>query len=671
MQTPLAIKEHIEYSQHGIKRVDQFAWLKDKDDPRTIPYLEAENQYCEDVMSEHSSLREGLYQEMLGRIVENDQTVPYQIGDFWYYSRTEKGLSYRIYCRKHKSLDAEEEVLLDENQLAKEHEYFHLESFALNPSQTYLAWTQDTDGSEHFVLYVKDLTTGELDQYLIPDLKWSLAWGDDQTILYVKGDSAQRPYQIWKRKIHTPPTEDQLIWEDLDERFFLGVSRARNGKYVILEAESKTTSETKLLSTQNLDLEPFSVLKRVQGIEYSVSIGSHCIYIRSNENAVNFKLLVQKDDQLTELLAHDQKTLLESVSAFSKHLLLWERRNGLPRLRILNLKKQDIHQLSFPDDVYDLHPERNSNFESTQYRVGYSSPITPNSVLSYDLNSFEMKTLKIQPISQYKPEEYICERLWATASDGTKVPISIARRKDATGPIPTVLYAYGSYGYSYPASFRSTWVALLNRGFAIAIAHIRGGSDMGREWYDDGKLFKKKNSFTDFITCADFLVDSGYSYRKGLVITGGSAGGLLMGAVCNQRPDLAQACIAQVPFVDVINTMLDPDLPLTVIEYEEWGNPNEQKSFEYMLSYSPYENVSAQDYPHMMVTAGLNDPRVGYWEPAKWVAQLRDLKTDDHNLLLRTNMGAGHGGASGRYGYLEDLSWSFAFILTHVRLPEK
>ena len=671
MLTPIATKDSTEYFQHGIKRIDQFAWLKDKEDPRTIPYLEAENQYCEDVMAKHSSLREGLYQEMLGRIVENDQTVPYLSGEFWYYSRTEKGLAYRIYCRKHKTLDAEEECILDENELAKGHEYFHLESFALNPSQTHLAWTQDTDGSEHFVLYVKDLATGTLDQHLILDLKWSLAWGDDQTIIYVKGDPAQRPYQIWKRTIYTAPTEDQLIWEDLDERFFLGVSRARNGKYVIFEAASKITSEVKLLSTANLDQKPFSVLERVQGIEYSVSIGSDCIYIRSNENAVNFKLLVQKDDQLTELLAHDPHTLLESASAFSKHLLLWERNNGLPRVRILNLNDHSIHQLSFPDDVYDLHPERNSNFESTQYRVGYSSPITPNSVLSYDLNSFEMKILKIQPISQYNPEEYICERLWAAASDGTKVPISIARRKDATGPTPTVLYAYGSYGYSYPASFRSAWVALLNRGFAIAIAHIRGGSDMGREWYDNGKLFKKKNSFTDFISCADFLVDSGYSYREGLVITGGSAGGLLMGAVCNQRPDLAQACIAQVPFVDVINTMLDPDLPLTVIEYEEWGNPNEKEAFEYMLSYSPYENVSAQDYPHMMVTAGLNDPRVGYWEPAKWVAQLRDLKTDDHNLLLRTNMGAGHGGASGRYGYLEDLSWSFAFILTHVRFPEK
>lgn len=666
MSAPTAQKEPVEFLNHGIKRIDSFGWLKDREDPRTIPYLEAENKHAEKIMSEHSDLRQNLYDEMLGRIVEDDQTVPYLLGDWWRYSKTEKGKAYRIYCRKYKNLDAEEEIILDENQLAEEHEYFHLETFALNPSQTHIAWTQDTDGSENFVLHVQNLKTGELDSHIVQGLKWSLAWGDDQTVFYTKGDSAQRPYQIWKRKIHTPPSEDQLMWEDSDERFFLGVSRARNGKYVVLSAGSKTTSEMRILPIDQLDQEPSVVLPRRQGIEYDVSIGADRFYIRSNENATNFKLLELKDEELKEIIPHDPETLLESVSAFSNHLVLWERNNGLPRIRILRLRDNSIQQLNFPDEAYDLYPDSNPNFETQDYRLGYSSLITPHSVFSYDLNTFEKKTLKIQPVQNYESSKYTCQRVWATASDGTKIPISIARQKGTTQSVPTVLYAYGSYGYSYPASFRSSWVSLLDRGFAIAIAHIRGGSDMGREWYENGKLFHKKNSFTDFIASADFLVEAGYSSREGLVITGGSAGGLLMGAVLNLRPDVAQACIAKVPFVDVINTMLDPNLPLTVIEYEEWGNPNEQKAFEYILSYSPYENVSAQDYPHLMVTAGLNDPRVGYWEPAKWVAQLRTVKTDDNHLILRTNMGAGHGGASGRYGYLKELSWSFAFILTHV-----
>ena len=667
MPAPIAEKEPVELINHDIKRIDHFAWLKDREDPRTIPYLEAENQYCKEVMAEQSELRTELYEEMLGRIVEDDQTVPYLVGDWWRYSRTEKGKAYRIYCRKYKTLTAEEEVVLDENQLAASHAYFHLEALAFNPSQTHVAWTQDTDGAENFVLFVKNLQTGELDSHLITGLKWSLAWGDDQTILYTKGDSAQRPYQIWKRKINSNPSEDLLVWEELDERFFLGISRARNGKYVVLSAGSKTTSEIRLLPTDQLQQEPFSVLPRIQGREYDISVGTDRLYIRTNENAQNFKLLELKNGQLNELIPHDPKTLLESVSAFSGYLVLWTRNNGLPHVQILKLSDQSIHTLSFPDEAYDIYPGANPDFEATCYRLGYSSLITPSSVFSYDLETLKKETLKVHPVQGYQLSEYVCQRLWATASDGTKIPISIAHKKDSPGPFPTVLYAYGSYGYSYPASFRSSWVSLLDRGFAIAIAHIRGGSDMGREWYEDGKLFNKKNSFTDFIACADYLVEEGYSAREGLTITGGSAGGLLMGAVINLRPDLANICIAQVPFVDVINTMLDPDLPLTVIEYEEWGNPNEKEAFEYILSYSPYENVTNNNYPHLMVTAGLNDPRVGYWEPAKWVAQLRAVKRNDRSLILRTNMGAGHGGASGRYGYLDDLSWSYSFILKHTK----
>lgn len=666
MKIPVAAKEEEILFNHNIKRIDSYGWLKDRNDPRTIPYIESENAYCRELMKPNAPLRAELYQEMLDRIVEDDESVPVKVGDWWRYSRTEKGKAYRIYCRKFQSLEAKEEIVLDENELATGNEYFHLESLAYNPAQTHIAWTQDTDGSEHFQLFVKELQTGKLDTHIIEDLKWSLAWGDDHTLFYTKGDDAQRPYQIWKREIFTVPEKDQLVWEEPDERFFLGVSRSRNGKYVLLEADSKTTSETRLIDNAQLEKEPSIVIPRKQGVEYSVAVGSDRLFIVSNENAVNFKLLELYNGEQKELIGSNPNIYLKSVSAFANYLVLWERSNGLPQVRIMDLENNALETLHFPDPCYDLFGASNPNFEATSYRLGYSSPVTPHSTFSYNFKTKERTTLKTQPINNFNAADYVCERLWATASDGTKVPISLARKKTATGAIPTIMYGYGSYGYSYPASFRSTWISLMERGFAVSVAHIRGGSDMGRQWYDDGKFFKKMNSFTDFIACADFLVASGKTTHKQIGITGGSAGGLLMGAVLNLRPDIANVCVAQVPFVDVINTMLDPNLPLTVIEYEEWGNPNEEEAFKAMLSYSPYDNVQEQDYPHLMVTAGLNDPRVGYWEPAKWVARLREKKTDSNQLILRTHMGAGHGGSSGRYGYLEDLSWEYSFLISHL-----
>jgi oligopeptidase B len=423
-----------------------------------------------------------------------------------------------------------------------------------------------------------------------------------------------------------------------------------------------------VIPTADLNSKPQVVLERKQGVEYSVSIGEGCFWIRTNENAQNFRVYSLQAGKKEVLIPHDKNVFIQSINVFSQRLVLRIRRDGLPGVLVVNLETKEIRELEFPDPVYEVSSSVNPNFDASEYRLAYSSPVTPNTTFAFSFDTYQRRTLKIAPVKGgYNSTEYTCRRIWAEARDGAMVPVSVVFRKDqSNGGSPTLLYGYGSYGYSYPVGFRSSWISLLDRGLTIAIAHIRGGSEMGRHWYENGKFFNKLNSFTDFVDAADHLVREGVAKREKLVITGGSAGGLLMGAVLNLRPDLCQACVARVPFVDVVNTMCDANLPLTVIEYEEWGDPNKRDVFEYMLSYSPYDNVEAKDYPNIMVTAGLNDPRVGYWEPSKWVARLRDTKTDDNKLILRTHMGAGHSGASGRYGYLEDTAWMFAFVIDQV-----
>jgi oligopeptidase B len=646
--------------------------LRDPDNPETIAYLEAENAYTE-AMTEHtSSLRKLLYEEMLARVQETDLSVPSRKGNYYYYSRTEQGKDYPIYCRKLDSLDALEEVLIDENKLAEGHEYFELGTFAVSPNHKVLAYSVDTSGAEEYTLFFLDLSTRTLYREQISKTAPALAWSNDnRTVFYTLVDATNRPYQLWRHILGTDPQQDELIYHEKDEAYFLGVSKTRSEAYIILSLGSKITSEVHYLDA-NDPMGAFQVVHpREVGIEYDVEHHSDRFYIVTNDGAVNFKLMVApvshpaKDNWQT-VIPHREDAMLLGVSAFTDHLVVYERRGGLPAVQVRKLSTGVVTNLTFPEPTYSVWESSNPEFNTSSLRFSYTSFITPSSVFEYNLDNHEWTLLKeTSVLGEYDRTNYISEWLMATAEDGTLVPISIVYKqgtnKDGTNPL--FLTGYGSYGSSYPATFSSNRLSLLDRGFVCAIAHIRGGEEMGRKWYEDGKFLKKKNTFTDFITCAEYLIEKGWTSSDRLAISGGSAGGLLMGAVINLRPDLFKVVVAEVPFVDVVTTMLDTSLPLTAIEWDEWGNPNDKTYYDYMLSYSPYDNVEAKAYPHLLITGGLNDCRVKYWEPAKWTAKLRVAKTDNNVLLLKTNMGAGHGGASGRYGQLEEIAFKYAFIL--------
>ncbi len=652
-------------------RPDPYHWLKDRDDPETITYLEAENAYTAQAMAHTDALRGTLYDEMLGRIQEDDTSAPTRRGEYWYYRRTVAGKAYPIHCRR-RGLDGEEEVLLDENLLAEGQEYLSVSALTVSPDHRLVAWLQDDDGAERFRLRIRDLTTGEQLPHEVKGLKWSLAWADSETIFYTRADAAQRPFQIWRHSAHRPAETDVLVLEEPDEVFFLGVGRTRDEAYVVLRLGSKITSELHVVPTTAPTTPPRLIWPRREGVEASMESGHGRFYFRTNLDARNFRLLSAPTDspgELSELVAHDPEVYLADIDAFSGHLVLWQRAEGLPRLTVMRLSDGERHGIDFPDPSYDLEPASNPEFDTDTFRLTYSSPVQPDAVIAYNLSTRQQRIIKEIPVrGGYDRDRFTCRRLWAMAPDGTRIPITLAHRADIVpdGSHPALLIGYGSYGYSYPVYFSSARLSLLERGVVLAIAHIRGGSELGRAWYEEGKFFQKKNTFTDFIAAAEHLIASGYSAPDRLAIQGGSAGGLLMGAVINDRPELFRAVVAQVPFVDALSTMLDASLPLTVTEYEEWGNPNERAVFDYLLSYAPYDNLKAQAYPAMLVTAGLNDPRVGYWEPAKWVAALRSLKTDDRALLLKTHMGAGHGGKSGRYGRLEDTALVFSFVLDQL-----
>jgi oligopeptidase B len=671
---PVALHKSHAHTEHGLSRPDPYHWLKNKEDPDTIAYLEAENSHTESAMAHLQGLRKVLYSEMLERIVEDDTSAPYFSAGYFYYSRTVSGKAYPIYCRRKGSMDADEQVILDVNQLGEGQEYISLSGLAMSPSQRYIAWLQDDDGAERFRLRVRDLETGETLGEQVTDCKWSLAFAsDNRTVFYTRADHAQRPFQIWRHDIHRPAAEDVLVLEDPDERFFMGVSKTRDDRYIVLGSQSKVTSELHLIDAHQPTTSPIPVWPRQQGIEAMVGHGSGTLYFRTNLEAQNFRVLSRPADALdaplTEVIAHDPAVLLEGVSVFARHLVLREKHNGLPRFTVARLADGARHQVSFPDESYTLSGAENPEFDTDVFRFEYTSFAQPTATFSYDMASRERVLLKEKPVGgDFDKSRYIVERTWATASDGTRVPVSMVRLRSVApgGEHPTYLIGYGSYGSSYPVYFSPSWLTLVDRGIIVAIAHIRGGQEMGRHWYEEGKGFNKKNTFTDFISCAEHLIAAGWTAADRLAIQGGSAGGLLMGAVANLRPDLFRAVIARVPFVDVINTMMDPNLPLTVVEYEEWGNPNERPVYDYMFSYSPYDNVEEKAYPAMLITAGLNDPRVGYWEPAKWIARLRAQRTNDAALFMRTNMGAGHGGQSGRYGRLEDTSYILSFTIEQL-----
>ena len=660
---------------HEDQRVDDYFWMRDRDDPKVIAYLEAENAYTSTMMQHTEALQATLYEEMLARIKETDLSVPSRKNDYYYYARTEEGKAYPIYCRKKGSLDAPEEVLLDQNELAEGHEYFSLGAFEVSPNHQLLAYSVDTSGAELYTLFFLDLNTFQLYPESITETA-SFAWGNDnRTGFYTKVDSTNRPFQLFRHTLGST-SDDVLIHHEEDESFFIDVGTTRSEAYILMSLNSKVTSEIHYLDANN-PTGSFQVIQpRSSGVEYQVEHHSNDFYIVTNEEAINFKLIKtpvaspSKQNWQT-VIPHRDDVMLSNVSAFADYLAIYERKAGLPTARVQKLSTGEENYITFPEPTYAIWEGNNPEFNTTTLRFSYTSLITPGSVFDHNMETNQRELKKeTEVLGGYDRTQYVSERIMATAKDGTQIPISIVYKQgmEKNGKTPLMLTGYGSYGMNYPASFSSTRLSLLNRGITIALAHIRGGAEMGRKWYEDGKFLHKKNTFSDFIACAEHLIAQKWTASDRLVISGGSAGGLLMGAVINMRPDLFKAAIADVPFVDIVTTMLDTSLPLTVIEWEEWGNPNDKIYYDYMLSYSPYDNVKSHDYPHILITAGLNDSRVKYWEPAKWTAKLREMKTDNNILLLKTNMGAGHGGASGRYESLKEIAFEYAFILDRLGL---
>jgi oligopeptidase B len=655
---------------HGETRVDHYYWLRDRQNPEVMAYLEAENQHTAAIMRHTEGLQERLFEEMRSRIKETDLSVPEPLDQYLYYTRTEAGGQYPIFCRRFVSLGAEQ-ILLDQNPLAEGHRYFRVGMMQVSPDHRWLAYTLDTSGAEEFTVFIRDLSTGELLPERLERSSPRVAWANDGlTLFYTVLDTARRPWQLYRHRVGTAQHDDVLVRTEPDPSFYLDISRTRSGRYLLLDLSSHSTTEVWFTSADRPE-EPFRVIQpRESGIEYAVTHHGDRFFITTNQAAPNFRLVQAPVDEPSRehwspVLPYRSEVKVDSTDAFRNHLVIHERESGLTRIRILDLATGSEHLIPFPEPVYTVRPHGNPEFDTTLFRFTYTSLVTPSSVVDYDLAAHTWTVRKQTEVRGYQPARYRSERLYALAADNVQVPISLVYRTplDRHGSRPMLLSGYGAYGLSYDPVFSSNTLSLLDRGFVVAIAHVRGGEELGRPWYEAGRRLNKRSSFTDFIAAAEHLIAEGYTNPRRLVINGGSAGGLLIGAVTNLRPDLFQAVLAEVPFVDVVNTMLDASLPLTVIEYDEWGNPEDPEAYAYIRSYSPYDNIAAKNYPHMLVTAGLNDPRVAYWEPAKWTAKLRATKTDQNRLLLRVNMGAGHGGASGRYDTLREIAFKYAFIL--------
>ncbi|MCB9557804.1 MAG: S9 family peptidase [Deltaproteobacteria bacterium] len=671
-QPPLAAVRPHRVTIHGDSWVDPYFWLRDKKDPQVIAHLEAENAYTHAMLDHTKGLQDALYQEMLGRIKEDDTTVPAPRGEYLYYSRTEAQKAYRINCRRKRN--GPEEILLDANKLAEGQKYTVVGTFAVSPDHRFLAYSVDHAGSERYTLFIKDLETGKLLPEQIKDTYYSVAWAsDNKTIYYNTINEASRPYRLYRHTLGSDPAQDELVYQEDNAHFNLSAQRTRSGAYLLMTLHSAVTTEVHAIDASVGNAKPQLIHPRQQGMEYYVEHHGDVFYIRTNDGATNFKLVkvatsAPQKANWVEVIAHRDDQMLADVDAFRSHLVLSVREQGLPKLIIKPLTGGEPHAIAFDEQAYDVYLTSNLEFDSATLRFSYTSLTTPESVFDYQMDHKTRVLRKVDPVLGYDKTVYRTERLMARAKDGTQIPISLVSHKDTPrdGSAPMLLNGYGSYGYSFDANFNANWISLLDRGFIVGIAHIRGGGEMGRAWKEAGKFAHKVNTFTDFIACAEHLIAEKYTSPSKLAIAGRSAGGLLIGAVLNMRPDLFGAAIAGVPFVDVLNTMLDDTIPLTVIEWEEWGNPNTRPAYDWIKAYSPYNNVKAQAYPHLLVTAGLNDPRVGFWEPAKWVAKLRTHKTDDHWLLLKTHMGAGHGGESGRYGKLRDRALEFAFLVDRL-----
>ncbi|WP_310589670.1 S9 family peptidase [Flectobacillus rivi] len=665
---------------HEDTRVDNYYWLNDRENPEVIAYLEAENAYTETVMSPTKAFQEELFEEMKGRIKEQDESVPYRDGDYYYYSRYIEGGEYPLYCRKKHSMEAEEEILLDGNALAEGHEYFSIGGYDISDNDQILAYSIDTISRRNYTLYFKNLQTGELYPETIENTEGgAYAWAaDNQTIFYLQRDpQTLLASKVYRHKLGTSASEDVLVYTEEDPQFYMGLGRMKSKKYIVSVSDHNGVStEYRLLEASSPDGDFKAFYPRQHGLQYSIEHFEDKFYIRTNVgNATNFKLMEVTENESydiknwKEVIAHREDTYLEGIDVFRHHLVLTERSNALIHLRVIDQRTQKEHYLNFGEPAYDAGVGYNPNFDTDLLRFHYTSLTTPSSVFDYNMDTQEKTLMKEQEVlGVFNKEDYQTERLFATARDGVQIPISIVYKKGfkKDGSQPLLQYAYGSYGYSIDPYFSAARLSLLDRGFAFAIAHIRGGQEMGRPWYENGKMLQKKNTFFDFIDVSEYLIQEKWTSKDKLFANGGSAGGLLMGAIINYRPDLYKGILAAVPFVDVVTTMLDETIPLTTGEWEEWGNPKEKEYYDYMKSYSPYDNVVAQQYPNMLVTTGLHDSQVQYWEPAKWVAKLRELKTDNNILLMHCDMSTGHGGASGRFQRFKEVARDYAFILNLV-----
>lgn len=657
---------------HGDVRIDDYYWLNERENPEVVAYLEEENAFYQASTAHTKELQEKLFEEMKSRIKEDDASVPYFYNGYWYITRYEIGKDYPIYSRKKESMDAEEEILFDCNVLAEGFAYFKLSGLNISDDNRYCAFGVDTVSRREYVIQIKDLVTGEILPLKIEQTTGSSTWSaDGKTLFYSRKDAQTlRADRIFKHRMGTDVAEDVLVFEEKDETFSTYIYRSKSKKYLIIGSESTMTSEYQILEADNAEGTFRVFQKRTRGVEYSVSHYQDHFYIVTNkDDADNFKLMITKESETEmkfwkDLIPHREETLLEGIDIFKDYLVVSERTNGLNQIWIKPWNEEGYY-LPFESETYTAFTTTNIDFDTEILRYAYQSMATPSSVIDFNMRTKEKEVKKEQQVlGTFNKEDYHEERVWATAQDGTEVPISLVYKKglQMNGENPLLLYAYGSYGASMEPYFSTVRLSLLDRGFIYAIAHIRGGEDLGRNWYEEGKLLDKKNTFTDFIDCSEFLIEKGYTSAQHLYAEGGSAGGLLMGAVINMRPDLYNGVIAQVPFVDVVTTMLDDTIPLTTGEYDEWGNPNEKEYYEYMKSYSPYDNVVAQDYPNLYISTGFHDSQVQYWEPAKWIAKLRALRTNNNQLFLDTNMDTGHGGASGRFESLKEVAKEFSFL---------
>ncbi|UOB17357.1 S9 family peptidase [Abyssalbus ytuae] len=672
---PKAEKIPVQLEKHGDIRIDNYYWLNERDNPEVIDYLERENDYNDKVTAHTKDFQKRLFEEMKSRIKEDDESVPYKFNGYWYISRYEEGKDYPVYTRKKDSLKAPEEILFDCNKMAEGHSFFNLKGINISPDNKLAAFGIDTVGRRKYIIQIKNLETGDILPVKIDNVTGGSTWANDnKTLFYTRKDEQTlRSDKIYKHVLGKKVEDDKLVYNENDETFSAFVYKTKSEKYIVFGSYSTLTTEYSFISADKPDEKLTVFHPRERGLEYNISHFEDSFYVLTNaDGATNFKLMKTPEtstikENWEEVIPHREDVLLEDIDIFKEYLVVSERNKGLNQIRIIRWDGNADYYLPFDNETYSAYTTTNLDFDTDILRYNYNSLTTPRSTIDFNMKTKEKEIKKEQEVlgGNFDKNDYASERVWATAQDGTKIPISMVYKKGIkkNGKNPLLLYAYGSYGSTIDPYFSTIRLSLLNRGFIYAIAHIRGGEYLGRQWYEDGKILKKKNTFTDYIDCSKYLIDEKYTSSNHLYAMGGSAGGLLMGAIVNMAPKLYNGVVAAVPFVDVVTTMLDESIPLTTGEYDEWGNPNEKEFYDYIKSYSPYDNVIGQDYPNMLVTTGLHDSQVQYWEPAKWVAKLRELKTDKNILLLHTNMEAGHGGASGRFEALKEVAEEYAFIL--------